>query len=468
MTRSLRLLRDARLLVAAGLCVAVVTTAAQTKITAPKNKYPVSDDVKAGRDAAAQVEKEMPLLNEPLVGEYVAGIGQRLVAAIPPEQRHPEFTYTFKVVDQKDINAFALPGGPMFLNRGMIEAAKTEGEIAGVMAHEISHVTLRHGTAQATKGEKFQIGAIAGQVLGAIVGGTAGSIIAQGSNFGLSTYFLKFSREYESQADVNGSHIMADAGYDPRDMANMFKTIEEQGGGQTPQWLSSHPNPGNRYQRINQEATLLKVAPGSRSDNKAEFDRVQARLKQLPPALTAEQIAQRQKTANTSTTGTASRTVTVAAPSSSFRTFQQTNYLKVGVPSNWDRSATQTESSTYTPSGASFQNGFTHGVEVGVTKGSGNLQRDTDALVSSLAQGNPQLRQTDTAKTDSVGGRNGLTMHLSNLSDITGQPETITLSTVQLTDGSLLYLIGVVPSTEANAYDATFKKVRQSLSIAGR
>ena len=129
-------------------------------------------------------------------------------------------------------------------------------------------------------------------VLGAIVGGTAGNIIAQGSNFGLSTYFLKFSREYESQADVNGSHILADAGYDPRDMANMFKTIEEQGGGGTPQWLSSHPNPGNRYQRINQEATLLKVAPGSRSDNKAEFDRVQARLKQLPPALTAEQIGQ--------------------------------------------------------------------------------------------------------------------------------------------------------------------------------
>ena len=93
----------------------------------------------------------------------------------------------------------------MYLNRGMIEAAHDEGEIAGVMAHEMSHVMLRHGTAQATKGEKFQIGAIAGQVLGAIVGGTAGSIIANGSNIGLSTYFMKFSREYETQADINGA-----------------------------------------------------------------------------------------------------------------------------------------------------------------------------------------------------------------------------------------------------------------------
>ncbi len=142
----------------------------------------------------------------------------------------------------------------MFLNRGMIEASKNEAEMAGVMAHEISHVALRHGTAQATKGEKFQIGAIAGQVLGAIVGGTAGSVISQGSQFGLGTYFLKYGREYETQADILGAQIMARAGYDPRQMANMFKTIEAQGGRGGPEWMSSHPNPGNRYNTINREA----------------------------------------------------------------------------------------------------------------------------------------------------------------------------------------------------------------------
>src|SRR5215207_6879805 len=125
----------------------------QTKITPPNNGYSVADDVKLGREAADEVRKELPMLNDGRVDEYVEDIGRKLAAAIPAEFQHKEFRYTFDVVDQKEINAFALPGGPMFLNRGMIEAAKTEGEVAGVMAHEMSHVALRHGTAQATKGQ---------------------------------------------------------------------------------------------------------------------------------------------------------------------------------------------------------------------------------------------------------------------------------------------------------------------------
>ena len=123
----------------------------QTKITVDKNKYTPAQDVQVGQEAAAQVRKELPLLKDELVDEWVDTVGARLVTAIPPEFAHKEFRYTFEVVNQKEINAFALPGGPMFLNRGMIEAAKTEAEVAGVMAHEISHVALRHGTAQATK-----------------------------------------------------------------------------------------------------------------------------------------------------------------------------------------------------------------------------------------------------------------------------------------------------------------------------
>ena len=134
----------------------------------------------------------------------------------------------------------------MFVNRGMIEAAKTEGEVAGVMAHEISHVALRHGTAQASKATPYRIGQIAGGILGAIVGGTVGQVISQGTAFGLGTAFMKCGREYERQADIEGAQIMARAGYDPRDMASMFRTIEQQSGGSGPEWLSDHPNPGNR------------------------------------------------------------------------------------------------------------------------------------------------------------------------------------------------------------------------------
>src|SRR5215208_6523371 len=123
----------------AALLMSVEMLAAQTKISPPKNKYKPEQDVQLGREAAAEVEQQLPLLRDDNVGSYVSDIGQRLVANIPAELRHPEFAYTFKVVNVKEINAFALPGGPMYVNRGMIEAAKTEGEVAGVIAHELSH-----------------------------------------------------------------------------------------------------------------------------------------------------------------------------------------------------------------------------------------------------------------------------------------------------------------------------------------
>src|SRR4051812_4210663 len=233
------------------LAALALPAVAQTHIEPHKNSYKPEQDVELGRQAAAEVRQQMPLLNDQRVEDYVERIGERLVERIPSEYRQPAFHYTFDVVNLREINAFALPGGPMFLHRGMIEAAKTEGEIAGVMAHEMSHVILRHGTAQATKGQKYQIGAIAGQVLGSVVGGTLGSVIGQGSQIGLGTWFLKYSREYESQADILGSQILARAGYNPREMANMFKTIEAEGGAGGPQFLSDHPNPANRYQSIN-------------------------------------------------------------------------------------------------------------------------------------------------------------------------------------------------------------------------
>jgi len=455
------------------LTVALGTASAQTHVVAPPNKYKVSDDVKLGQDAAAQVQKEMPLLNDSSVEEYVAGIGQRLVRVIPAEYQHPEFRYTFRVVNQKEINAFALPGGPMFLNRGMIEAARDEGEIAGVMAHEMSHVMLRHGTAQATKGEKFQIGAIAGQVLGAIVGGTAGSIIANGSNLGLSTYFMKFSREYESQADILGVQLMARAGYNPQSMANMFKTLAAQGGG-GPEFLSDHPNPGNREQRIQQEAKMLN-ATNNPSGNTAEFQRVQGRLKGMSPALTAKQIEQQSqgRSGTTGTSGTTARQVNVDPPSGSFRTYQPNNAMRISVPSNWGPVESGGTSVTYAPQGAYFQgnNGgsaFTHGVEVGVAQGTGNLQNDTNSLLRSFAQSNPQLQQSGNARNEDVGGRNGITVQLANVSEVTGQPEYISLSTTELRNGGLLYVIGVAPRTEAGTYDNAFRKVRQNIQISDR
>ena len=144
------------------LCTAIVS--AQTKITPPKNKYTPEQDVKLGLEAAAEVRREYPLIEDRQIDAYLDELGRSLVAQAPADLNHAVFQYSFTAVNLKDINAFALPGGPMFVNRGMFDAASSEGEVVGVMAHELSHVLLRHGTANATKAQGFQLGALAGAI----------------------------------------------------------------------------------------------------------------------------------------------------------------------------------------------------------------------------------------------------------------------------------------------------------------
>jgi predicted Zn-dependent protease len=253
-----------------------------TRVVPPENNYSPAQDVQIGQEAAVQARKQLMVLNDELIDSYVETVGRRLVAAIPSRFQHPQFRYSFDVVNASDINAFALPGGPMFVNRGMLAAARTEGEVAGVMAHELSHVILRHGTAQASSATPYHVGELAGQILGAIVGGQVGGLIAQGSRFGISLAFMRYSREFERQADIEGAHLMASAGYDPRAMAEMFRTLEEQGGVGVPEWFSDHPNPGNRYSYIVEEAQTLRIANPVRSSR--GFENMQARLRQLPRA----------------------------------------------------------------------------------------------------------------------------------------------------------------------------------------
>jgi Zn-dependent protease with chaperone function len=329
------------LLLACAMFALPLAALGQTRISMSKNKYSVSQDVQVGQQAAQQVHQQMPILRDSTVTSYVNRVGQSLVAAIPAEFQQPAFRYTFEVVDARDINAFALPGGPMFVNRGMIEAAHSEGEMAGVMAHEISHVALRHATAQQTKATSAKSTIIGlGSILGgAILGGQTGAAIGQTIAQG---YFTKYSREYETQADILGSQIMARAGYDPRELAAMFRTIAQQGGGGGPEWLSSHPNPGNREQRIMQEAAMLRVE-GGRSDT-AEFRQIQSRLRGYPRARTMEEIARSgQRYPNQGGQypneqgdqgGVYARGERVAYPSTRYQT-QRTSLFSVAVPSNW-------------------------------------------------------------------------------------------------------------------------------------
>jgi hypothetical protein len=457
--------------------LSITILSAQTRIVLPDNKYSVEQDIQLGREAADQAEDQLPILSDDAVTSYVGSIGGRLVDHIPAELRHKGFDYNFRVINVREINAFALPGGPMFVNRGMIEAAKSEAEVAGVMAHEISHVALRHGTAQASKATKYAIGQMAGQVLGAIIGGNVGSIVAQGTQFGLGTAFLRFSREYEKQADLLGAQIMARAGYDPRAMASMFATIEKQGGSGGPQWLSDHPNPGNRVQYITAEAKMLRVE-NPVSDTRA-FQQVQARLKSMPRAPTTEEATRnaRNRQGDTTPRGTSGRsggvlTGRVDPPSGRWASYAEGGVFRISVPSNWQE--LQSEGSvTFAPEGGygEYQgsNVFTHGVQLGVGRNeSSDLQTATNRLLDDLEQGNPRMRQAAGSRRTSMGGRSGLATTLSNVSEATGEEETIELVTTQLRDGTLFYYIAVAPAREYGTYRNVFQRVGSSVQFTDR
>jgi beta-barrel assembly-enhancing protease len=461
------------------LCALPLTAWAQgTRVSAPKNRYSVADDVKIGQQGAAEVARQLPLLPEGGdVDNYVESVGRRLVAAIPRQFQHPEFRYTFSVVNARDINAFALPGGPMFVNRGMIEAARTEGEMAGVMAHEISHVALRHGTAQATKQSNpgVQLGAIGGAILGAIIGGNVGGVIAQGTQLGLSAYLLKYSREYETQADILGAQIMARAGYDPRDLANMFRTIQQQGGGGGPEWLSSHPDPGNRFERINQEARLLNV-PASRGSDSAAFQRIQRSLRGLSPAPTMEEAARSRQGGRTSENRrtypeNARISNRIEPPSGNFRTYSGGNWFRIAVPDNW-REFPEGNSITFAPEGAygdyQGQSVFTHGAVAGVTEtGSRDLRSATDAYINALLQGNPYLQAQGNYRRTRLDGRPALALALAGVSNVTGQQEVVTVYTTLLRNGALFYLINVAPRAQYNSYNQAFQTMVNSVQLSG-
>jgi Zn-dependent protease with chaperone function len=453
------------------MMVMPLAAVAQTRISAPSNKYKIEDDVKLGQQAAQQVHQQMPILRDGSIDNYVESVGRRLVSAIPSEFRHPQFRYTFDVVNARDINAFALPGGPMFINRGMIEAARREGEMAGVMAHEISHVALRHATAQATETQKFQIGSVLGQIIGGVVGGLPGAIIGAGSQIGFGVGALKYSRKYETQADILGAQIMARAGYDPRDLAEMFRIIERQGGGRGgPEWLSSHPNPGNRYERINQEAALLRVSPVN-EDNRT-FQNVQARLRSMGQAPTMAEISRsgQRYPSGAETQEDYPRGERVVYPSSRYRTVSAGNVFSMQVPDNWRQVGSDSNSITFAPSGGygtlQGQFVFSHGIMAGVTGGFGsNLRQSTDALINSLLQGNPHLRRQTGYQRIAIDGRSALATTLAGRSPRLGHTEIVNIYTVQSRDGSLAYFVGVVPQNDYRVYQRTFNDIMSSVNL---
>jgi Zn-dependent protease with chaperone function len=453
------------------LCVSATSAVAQTVVKLPKNRYTPQQDVELGREAAAEIRKQYPIIENEKIARYLTKLGDRLVAAAPSNLKEPVYQYSFTPVNLKEINAFALPGGPMFVHRGMFDAAASEGEVAGVMAHELSHVLLRHGTANASKAQNpwLQLGQIAGVVGGAVVGGAAGSAIMQGSQFGLGTLLLRYSRDFEKQADLLGAQIMARAGYDPRALARMFETIERESKsseGSGPQWMSSHPNPGNRTEYINKEAGLLTIA--SAADD-SEFEPIKATFASLPPAKSMADLARAKNGSSgegTQSVGTPGQPV--PRPSAQFRNLRGGGVFQAAVPANWTSLTSKTAIRVVPENGYGQLNGqtvFSHGVEFGVAgAASRDLREATNTWLKAVAQNNPELRVAGSQQAVRISQRSGISTPLLNPSPLGGQ-ERIVVYTTFLADGSLFYYLTVVPDSDAEAFQEAFQRVGESIRL---
>ncbi len=461
--------RDAALIMV--LAASATVLVAQSEIKLPKNRYTPQQDVELGREAAAEVRKQYPIIENEKISRYLTKLGDRLVAAAPAELKQPVYEYSFTPVNVKEINAFALPGGPMFVNRGMFDAADSEGEVVGVMAHELSHVLLRHGTANASKAQNpwLQLGQLAGAVGGAVVGGAAGSAIAQTSQFGLGTLLLRYSRDFEKQADLLGSQIMARAGYDPRALAHMFQTIEQESkssGGDTPQWMSSHPNPGNRTQYINKEADSLTV---TKPADMSEFEPIKSTFATLPPAKTSAEVAKGGgKSGGEAPSSVGTPGQPVPAPSSQYRDISGGKIFQASVPSNWTAVSSNSSIKVVPQNGYGQLNGqtiFSHGVEFGVVKASSrDLQEATNTWLKAVAQSNPELKLGGQQQSIKMSQRTALATPLINPSPL-GGTEQIGVYTTFLADGNLFYYLTVAQEKDLQAFQEAFRKIGQSIKL---
>jgi beta-barrel assembly-enhancing protease len=428
----------------------------RTQLKAPWNMYSPQTDVQVGKQNALLMEKRLPLCNDPKVDQYLTTLGMRLVSKLPT--RGVEYPWEFHCVNDKSINAFALPGGFVFVNRGAIEVADNEAQLAAVMAHELSHVALRHGTAQASKAQLAQ--GAAGIFGGLFGGSTGGAVLTEGVALGAGGLLLRYSRGAETQADVMGTQVLYDAGYDPRAMAQFFEKLEgETKGKNPPQFLSDHPNPDHRVERVDEEIDKLGGPPANAKRDSAEFEAIKREVMALP-------VVKKPVTA-------AAGATTPPPPASNHFAEYLGSAFRLKYPDNWGETDSDGGAS-FAPAGgivqgANGEGALAYGMIASVTAApadsndSNALANATQQLIQSLQKSNPNLRVTQQPAPVRLNGQPALSTYLSNDSPIGGQ-ETDWLITVMQPEGLLSFLC-VAPQGAYSDYDKTFSAILDTVRL---
>jgi len=454
-----------------------------------------------GMQAAAQVFQQMPVLpDDSPESLYIRQLGQKLVTTIPQQYSWP---FEFHVVPQKDINAFALPGGQMFVNIGTITAAKNEAELAGVMGHEMSHVYMQHSAKQASKAQKTSLFAQIAEVaigvsgVGQAAGGLVGQLAPMGIQLGAEGLMMKFSRSDESQADAVGAVILYKAGYNPQALADFFKTLETQSGGSAPpQLFSDHPNPGNREAAIQKQ--IAQWPQANYAKDSPNFAQVRQHATKVR-AYTAQEIQAGAKSgqwaslnaqsgAGLNTAGESafptrgSAAATMAPPRVSLRNVLPSDHMvsanlgpiKISHPENWPVTLPEQRGQfvTVAPAEGVASTGVGYGV---LLNGAGappqrmNIDDMTGALIQEIQQSN-DLEPLGKPEAITVGGKEGRSTFLRSPSpfpDANGQtqPERDWLVTVQQSDGSMIYMIFIAPQADFGTLQPTYDAMLKSIQF---
>ncbi len=454
--RTPRLVRGAALLLATTLLLLPNAAAQRTQLKPGWNMFSPQQDVELGKKAALDAAKQLPLCNAPKVDAYLTQLGMRLASKLPAGG--VQYPFEFHCVNDKAINAFALPGGYVFINRGVIESADNEAQLAAVMAHELSHVALRHGTNQATKAQAAQ--GFLGIASGIFGGSTGGALLTELGAFAAGGVLLRYSRTAESQADVMGTQVLYDAGYDPRAMAQFFEKLEaETKGKNPPEFLSDHPNPEHRVGRVDEEIERLGGIPANAKRDSAEFEAIKREVLALPVV-------------KKPVPGVANAATPPPPPSSNFATYEANSYT-IKYPDNWKKYPDSNGSGvSFAPEGGVLDDGSGHaalayGLIIGVAqiqgdpKDSNALENGTRQVLQDLQKSNPKMKIQRQGERVRLNAKPGLSTYLINDSPAGGL-ETDWIITVLRPEG-LYSFICVAPQSAYSNYDKTFSSILDSV-----
>jgi beta-barrel assembly-enhancing protease len=418
------------------------------------NLYSRQQDIQLGQIAAAQVKLRYPEVRDEFLETYIRRVGERL--ANTREARESAFPFQFTLLRVSVVNAFALPGGPMFVFTGLVSSTENEAQLAGVMAHEMSHVILRHGTHQASKAKATGFVAALGAALGAAAAGNqagAAQLSRMGAGLGQGSLLLHFSREAETEADLLGTHLMAESGYDPREMARFFEKLAGMGNSSV-QFFSDHPNPDNRERAIEEEITGLP--PRQYGYETGDFANARSAVNTLAPVGQGRGsvVAQSSK----------------VAPPIEWKQVQARSY-GVTYPGNWQFfSGTASDLLIVAPTGGLMktrQGGLDLGLGMMLSyyqpeSTDMSLATATLSLVAHLHEQDPTMQLTSTGQRSvRVDNTDGLISTLRATSQRLGV-ETAVLLTLLRPEG-VFYALAIAPAGQFPLFRAEFDRILNSI-----